>query len=139
MTSREPGRGCGRLTRQHGAGSVAHSRRPARIGRMTKATCQDARKSVVRRSTPARGINVPDTTYKFIAELGRELPAPAEGILSRTLCADDRLKVVGFGFAAGEELSEHTAQTPAVMHFGSGEASPTPRAAPPGHPSRPPA
>ena len=55
--------------------------------------------------------------------MGRELPAPAEGILSRTLYGDDRLKVVGFGFAAGEELSEHTAQTPAVMHFVSGEAS----------------
>ena len=66
---------------------------------------------------------MPDPTYKFIAELGREFTPPAEGILSRTLYADDRLKVVGFGFAAGEELSEHTAQTPAVMHFVSGEAS----------------
>ena len=64
-----------------------------------------------------------DPAYKFLADLGAELVPPAEGILSRTLHADDRLKVVGFGFAAGEELSEHTAQTPAVMHFLSGEAS----------------
>lgn len=64
-----------------------------------------------------------EPTYKLIVELGRELAPPAEGILSRTLYSDDRVKVVGFGFAAGEELSEHTAQTPAVMHFLSGEAS----------------
>jgi len=66
---------------------------------------------------------MPDPVYKLIADLGRELVPPTEGILSRTLYADDRLKVVGFGFAAGEELSEHTAQTPAVMHFVSGNAS----------------
>jgi quercetin dioxygenase-like cupin family protein len=64
-----------------------------------------------------------EPTYTFITELGRDLSPPAEGIHSRTLYADDRLKVVGFGFAAGEELSEHTAQTPAVMHFIRGEAS----------------
>jgi quercetin dioxygenase-like cupin family protein len=27
-----------------------------------------------------------------------------------------------FGFAAGQELSEHTASTPAIMHFLKGEA-----------------
>ena len=58
-----------------------------------------------------------EPTYTFITELGRDLSPPAEGIHSRTLYADDRLKVIGFGFAAGEELSEHTAQSPAVMHF----------------------
>jgi quercetin dioxygenase-like cupin family protein len=63
-----------------------------------------------------------DPAYKLIAELGKELAPPAEGILSRTLYADDRLKAVGFGFAAGEELSEHTAQTPAVVYFVAGEA-----------------
>jgi quercetin dioxygenase-like cupin family protein len=67
--------------------------------------------------------DVSNAPYQFVPELGRELEPPAEGILSRTLHADDRLKVVGFGFAAGEELSEHTAQTPAVMHFLRGEAS----------------
>jgi quercetin dioxygenase-like cupin family protein len=42
--------------------------------------------------------------------------------LSRTLYNDDRLKVVAFGFAQGEELSEHTASMPAVLHFLQGEA-----------------
>jgi quercetin dioxygenase-like cupin family protein len=30
---------------------------------------------------------------------------------------DDRLKAVAFGFAQGEELSEHTASMPAILHF----------------------
>ncbi len=45
-----------------------------------------------------------------------------KGILSRTLFNDDRLKAVAFGFAQGEELSEHTASMPAVLHFLRGEA-----------------
>ena len=38
---------------------------------------------------------------------------------------DDRLKAVLFGFAQGEELSEHTASMPAVLHFLQGEATVT--------------
>jgi quercetin dioxygenase-like cupin family protein len=34
----------------------------------------------------------------------------------------DRLKAVLFGFAQGEELSEHTASMLAVLHFLQGEA-----------------
>ncbi len=37
-------------------------------------------------------------------------------------CADDQLKAVLFGFAAGQELSEHTASSPAVIHILRGEA-----------------
>jgi quercetin dioxygenase-like cupin family protein len=43
-------------------------------------------------------------------------------ILSSTLFNDDRLKAVAFGFAQGEDLSEHTASMPAVLHFLQGEA-----------------
>ena len=50
---------------------------------------------------------------------------PADGIISRTVYQDDRLKAVLFGFGAGQELSEHTASKPAVMHFLSGEAGVT--------------
>ncbi|MFO0929497.1 MAG: cupin domain-containing protein [Gemmataceae bacterium] len=63
--------------------------------------------------------------YTLFADLAREAEAPADGILSRTLYTDDRLKVVLFGFAAGQELSEHTAAKPAVMHFVRGEAAVT--------------
>jgi quercetin dioxygenase-like cupin family protein len=61
--------------------------------------------------------------YTFLADLAKELTAPADGILSRTLLSTDRLKVVGFGFAAGEELSEHTAAFPAILHILSGEGT----------------
>ena len=38
---------------------------------------------------------------------------------------DERLKVILFGFSAGQELSEHTASSPAIMHFLRGEADVT--------------
>lgn len=46
---------------------------------------------------------------------------PAAGTLSRTLHQDDDVKVVVFGFAQGEELSEHTASRPALIQVLSGE------------------
>ena len=45
--------------------------------------------------------------------------------LALALFNDDRLKAVLFGFGQGEELSEHTASMPAVLHFLQGEAKPT--------------
>jgi quercetin dioxygenase-like cupin family protein len=43
-------------------------------------------------------------------------------ILSRTLRNDNRLKAMMLGFGQGEELSDHTASMPAVLHFLQGEA-----------------
>ena len=63
------------------------------------------------------------TAYTHILDLAKEVQTPEKGILSRTLFNDDRLKVVLFGFGPGEELSEHTASMPAVLHFLQGEAS----------------
>ncbi len=60
--------------------------------------------------------------YTYFSDLAQEAPPPQKGILSRTLFNDDRLKVVAFGFAQGEEFSEHTASMPAVLHFLQGEA-----------------
>ena len=65
------------------------------------------------------------TPYTHVNNLINEVQPPNKGILSRTLYNDDRLKVVAFGFAAGEQLSEHTASMPAVMHFLHGEATVT--------------
>jgi quercetin dioxygenase-like cupin family protein len=62
------------------------------------------------------------TPYIHINDLAKEAQSPEKGILSRTLYNDDKMKVVIFGFAAGEELSEHTASMPAVLHFLEGEA-----------------
>jgi quercetin dioxygenase-like cupin family protein len=61
-------------------------------------------------------------TYTHFSDLAQEVHPPDKGILSRTLYNDDRLKAVAFGFAQGEELSEHTASMPAVLHFLQGEA-----------------
>jgi quercetin dioxygenase-like cupin family protein len=63
--------------------------------------------------------------HTLLTDLTAEVRPPDKGILSRTLFTDDRLKVVLFGFAAGEELSEHTASMPAVLHFLRGEATVT--------------
>jgi quercetin dioxygenase-like cupin family protein len=60
--------------------------------------------------------------YTLFLDLAKETQPPDKGILSRTLYNDDRLKAVAFGFAQGEELSEHTASMPAVLHFLQGEA-----------------
>jgi quercetin dioxygenase-like cupin family protein len=62
------------------------------------------------------------TTYTHFSDLTKEVQPPDKGTLSRTLYNDDRLKAVAFGFAQGEELSEHTASMPAVLHFLQGEA-----------------
>lgn len=63
--------------------------------------------------------------YTLIQDLTKEAKPPDKGILSHTVYNDDRLKVVLFGFAPGEELSEHTAAMPAVLHFLGGEATVT--------------
>jgi quercetin dioxygenase-like cupin family protein len=63
------------------------------------------------------------TPYTHVLDLAKQAQQPEKGILSRTLFNDDRLKAVLFGFAQGEELSEHTASMPAVLHFLRGEAA----------------
>ena len=47
---------------------------------------------------------------------------PVDSIVSRTFYRDDKTKAILFGFAKGQELSEHTAAHPAILHFVRGEA-----------------
>ena len=56
-----------------------------------------------------------------VAELVPEIPP--DSIVSRTFYEADRLKAILFGFAPGQELSEHTAARPAILHFLAGEAN----------------
>ncbi|MDH3942552.1 MAG: cupin domain-containing protein [Anaerolineae bacterium] len=60
----------------------------------------------------------------FVSEdLLKELEEiPESSIVSKTIHKDGDLKAILFGFAPGEELSEHTAAQPAVVHFLQGEA-----------------
>ena len=60
--------------------------------------------------------------YTYIADLAKQVDIPVDGILSRTLYSDEEVRVVLFGFGAGQELSEHTASTPAILHIVQGEA-----------------
>ena len=62
-------------------------------------------------------------TYTLIRDLAREVEPPQDGILTRTLFNDETVKAVIFGFGQGEELSEHTASMPAILHFVQGEAT----------------
>ena len=50
---------------------------------------------------------------------------PPDSILSRTVYQDKSIKTILFGFQPGQELSEHTAAVPAVLHFIEGEADVT--------------
>lgn len=58
----------------------------------------------------------------YFADLAKQVDIPPDGILSRTLYSDERVKVIVFGFDAGQELSEHTASMPAILSIVQGEA-----------------
>ena len=58
-----------------------------------------------------------DSMENLISEI------PADSIVSRTVVSDGGTKVILFGFAAGQELSEHTAPRPAILQFLRGTAA----------------
>lgn len=61
--------------------------------------------------------------YTYLENTGAMIEdIPPDSILSRTLYEDDQVKAILFGFAPGQELSEHTASVPAVIHFLKGTA-----------------
>ncbi len=67
--------------------------------------------------------NEPAPAYMRIDDLNDLLPEiPADTIVSRSIYQDGQLKAILFGFAPGQELSEHTAARPAILHFLKGEA-----------------
>lgn len=49
-------------------------------------------------------------------------PIPVESIVSRSVPAGEGIRATLFGFAAGQELTEHTASRPAILHFLRGHA-----------------
>lgn len=62
------------------------------------------------------------TDYTHIIDLAKEVEPPDDGILTRTVFNDEQVKAVLFGFGAAQELSEHTAAMPAIIHFIKGKA-----------------
>ncbi len=58
-------------------------------------------------------------TFKVLSEL----PEPnADSILSQTVYSDETVKVTLFSFAVGQELSQHTANRPVLLHVLQGSA-----------------
>lgn len=60
--------------------------------------------------------------YKFIDDLLAAAEIPNEGIHSRVLQKDEHVNITLFGFSAGQELSTHSAPTPALICILTGEA-----------------
>ena len=60
--------------------------------------------------------------YTIIDNLLKHQPVPKEGILTRPLFEDDHVRAVLFTFSKGQFLSEHTASSPAILHFLDGDA-----------------
>jgi quercetin dioxygenase-like cupin family protein len=64
-----------------------------------------------------------NASFDYVADLLAQLPEiPPDSIVSRTFFSDQSVKAILFGFAAGQELSEHTAARPAILHFLQGQA-----------------
>ena len=61
-------------------------------------------------------------SYTLVKNVAAEITVPEKGILSHTLHNDSDVKVIVFGFAAGQELSAHTAPFPATIQILQGEA-----------------
>ncbi len=61
--------------------------------------------------------------FNYFENLAAELPEISpDSIVSRTLYDDDQHKAILFGFAPGQELSEHTASMTALLYFIRGQA-----------------
>jgi quercetin dioxygenase-like cupin family protein len=64
--------------------------------------------------------------FAYFEDLAALVPdIPSDSILSRTIYDDDQVRAVLFGFAPGQELSEHTSTYTALLHFVRGEATVT--------------
>jgi quercetin dioxygenase-like cupin family protein len=61
--------------------------------------------------------------FTIVQDLLAHQPIPEDGILTRQVYDDESLRVVLFTFSKNQRLSEHTASSPALLHFLSGEAT----------------
>jgi quercetin dioxygenase-like cupin family protein len=56
----------------------------------------------------------------IIPDVAVDLEIPEDGILSKVLYKSDTVRLVGFAFDAGQELTEHTAARPIIVQVVSG-------------------
>lgn len=62
-----------------------------------------------------------ETPYAYFDSFEYPSDMPSDGILSRTILDTAAVRFVAFYFAAGQELSEHTAASPAIIHILAGD------------------
>lgn len=64
-----------------------------------------------------------ETKYTFFQNIASSVEAiPTDSIVSRTVSREGGVKAIVFGFAPGQELSEHTASVPAIIQILQGDA-----------------
>lgn len=61
----------------------------------------------------------------MFTNLGDEVDIPRDGTTSRKVYEDERLRLVVFGFDAGQELTEHTSSAEVVVQVVSGRVTVT--------------
>ena len=59
-------------------------------------------------------------TPAVFRDLAAEIDIPQDGTLSRVLYKDDRIRLIAFGFDAGQELTDHTAALAVIVEVVSG-------------------
>ncbi|GMU93748.1 MAG: hypothetical protein AMXMBFR4_28060 [Candidatus Hydrogenedentota bacterium] len=62
------------------------------------------------------------TMYSLINDITADIQIQTNSIVSKTAYQDEHLKAVLMALDAGQELSEHTASMPAIIHLLQGEA-----------------
>jgi quercetin dioxygenase-like cupin family protein len=69
-----------------------------------------------------------NTDYTLIPDVVATITTiPPDTIVSRTVYLGETMRIILFGFAPGQELSEHTSTKEAVLHFLRGEAMYVPK------------
>jgi quercetin dioxygenase-like cupin family protein len=59
----------------------------------------------------------------IVADLEAMTQVADQGIVSKSIVENEHHKIIHFSFAPGQELSEHTASVPAVIHILKGEGA----------------
>jgi len=64
-----------------------------------------------------------DSAHPVVADLATMVEVADQAIVSKAIVENEHHKVVHFTLAAGQELSEHTASVPAVIHVLQGQGT----------------
>ena len=59
-------------------------------------------------------------SYTLLDDVAGEVEIPTDGTLSRVLLRQGPVRLVAFGFDAGQELTEHTSSVPVIIQVMSG-------------------